>query len=1782
LPSAHTRSINDMAHAPQPLQYPAPGTILPPSTSGPAKLWVLQAGFNSPTTPGGALNGITSDFAPAYSSVSSSSAGSIHAYPSHVQHQRQPSAGAPQPYLAPKTPQGSKTPKTPRGVAVPSRDSNLTELGFPNWVLIFDGVLRKVQDEQYYGNCLGLAGGAAAGPAGGLLARASQNASLTAQSVADLLQSVIGAHLPAWKAFLNSALRAVPSALPNSPNPLAISGPIPPLSQQLLLQSLSAFLRQSLLPHQLSLVLSQLSGQCHYILGRVLRGANFPVDTHVQGPLVSGGNCGLRMYSTPFQARIAVLRSYMYAAQARWKRKMEQQQAYQPLPAPLFYLSPSFAHALGFPESLPRLCAELGPPGFVTAASFKVLPLTPALDETLLASLPRSPNRLDAREEAAPMLASPGGHTMLRSPTSPNGNGALPVSPNGGDAAPNPFLTYTLDAQSLDAEVAADLAQLSSHTSGASPPLLPCGVFATLGTVAGLDLPYEYDDLPQLAAVCRRFQIMLHVEGSNMFGTSSPTTGAGAATANGGASLNGNQQQAAPAAALFDCADSILLSPGSWVGLVHAPSVVAYRDPALLPASSPARGAALEHGLWTSLGQHASVVSLGGGGGTPSTEEFGQLFALWFNLIQIHAASFDTLLARLAAKQAEKVMTVRRLIAAQPFPSFVAPVGEQDEERDAYLQALGQRGGASSAWLPPAPSHPHLFFALSVPAPWSPRDFHMDRSTLNGWLSARLSARLTAKQGDYVAACKVFGLSLLPVQHFDRVGLMYVPSPTSIWTSDASVEEEVSLVARLFSEVVQAELALLETQARLRAEFEEVLLAEAGGNFLYVHPRDIEWAPGVHPGLGGVRFTPAQIPEQHAEEVNMLLQEALSRVQSSWHTSSGGAVPLPAQLQQQQLSEDGESHAQFPSSSAPPPPGLVSMYRQGRTVDGGRACTVLEVSELVARKGLRDLLAELRGAAARLQYPQHILDDMAETLRQGIRQAEERMISTRRQAQAEAIRPTNVLRWVPLVGSVLNWVAPSASEEAAAAANQGQSFDMKKKELSSIKYSYSAGPANAAQVGGAGTRRNSQSGHTGASGPNGDIRINPSAPAGPNAALFPTPSSATPLSINPTGLATTAPPMSTVAASSTASSFSTGSAGAPLPSNGSLSNLHLQQQQTQQASASNSNASTPTSLSGAGGAGPSTGQAHGSGSGSGSSPSQPPSRKPSALQLGQQPPVPTHSGAPTGAAPAQAAFQSGPAPQQQQQAPLQTLQTTPPTSTSPPQQVIQPQAQPQSSVPSQAAPASSSSNPPPVLPPVRISLDEADRDFVELLNHAPRVVTAEQMALLTRGENFLAYFPNEDETTDVPAAAAAASASGTVSPPPSTSVTKLCLFLEPAYRPSAEEALELGVAPQEPVSLLCWCEPNVTRYVKTDQAVAVEQVAALHLGASAVFPRQAVRANCFSIVTQHVQLHLEADASNKRRDWFLALYTLVSQAPAVPTQAPQPQQQPQPQQPLSGSSFSSSSVSPPQAPLSGVSSSSGSTVSSASTASVSIASAGDEEESVLRARGLLEGGMPFVVYVLDKHDSDLTTRHEVVLFYRPPQPGGVPHSLCWCRRGAASLDFSPARSLPLNRTVQICMGKQTKAFKNPAASGADPAACFSVMVEKMILNLEAPSADQRARWLSAFHALMSAAGKRRVFDAEAEQAQQQQHQQQQHPPQPQQYQQQQQHTQPQLQQPHHQTQQPAMQQPFQTQPYQQQQQQPLYQQQQQQPYPHQPFQQPPHQHAPLQALPHQPLQHHLG
>ena len=91
----------------------------------------------------------------------------------------------------------------------------------------------------------------------------------------------------------------------------------------------------------------------------------------------------------------------------------------------------------------------------------------------------------------------------------------------------------------------------------------------------------------------------------------------------------------------------------------------------------------------------------------------------------------------------------------------------------------------------------------------------------------------------------------------------------------------------------------------------------------------------------------------------------------------------------------------------------------------------------------------------------------------------------------------------------------------------------------------------------------------------------------------------------------------------------------------------------------------------------------------------------------------------------------------------------------------------------------------------------------------------------------------------------------------------------------------------------------------------------------------------------------------------------------------------------------------------------------------------------------------------------------------------------WCKRGGG-LDYSAARSMPLNRTVEFCLGRGTKAFLNSGLDDIDASRCFSIMVDKTILNLSCDNEEARDYWLDNFHQVMTAAGKKRIYQNQDE------------------------------------------------------------------------------------------------
>ena len=385
---------------------------------------------------------------------------------------------------------------------------------------------------------------------------------------------------------------------------------------------------------------------------------------------------------------------------------------------------------------------------------------------------------------------------------------------------------------------------------------------------------------------------------------------------------------------------------------------------------------------------------------------------------------------------------------------------------------------------------------------------------------------------------------------------------------------------------------------------------------------------------------------------------------------------------------------------------------------------------------------------------------------------------------------------------------------------------------------------------------------------------------------------------------------------------------------------------------------------------------------------------------------------------------------------------------------------------------------------ISINIDEGEKAILQ----QPLRPLPDVLAFLTQGVVFTSYFPAPDtppvnsEQLSLPNLSA-----------------DLLIFYAPTFRASdgqpSQDATDLGTGP-----VLAWCEPN-TRYMSVDQCIAVEHIHELYLGRKVGWPGGAGGGElCLSIMTPQVSLWLEAESRGMRDEFFLALYALLQslhpvrsrKRPVGPLPATNGERAP------AGAADGSGAVK--KSERSGTATPPAATATTVVTTTPSSDAVVDPAE-LAAARQLLVHGMPFVVYVLDKHDTDVTSRHEVTLWFRPdtgtpssspmPSPSSASSAptdslvghLCWCRRGP-QLDYAPSRSLPITSTVQICLGKQTKALRNAAAADSPSDRCFSILCGRMILNLEATSVDDRQLWLQAFHKLMTAAGKQRVFETE--------------------------------------------------------------------------------------------------
>ena len=287
-------------------------------------------------------------------------------------------------------------------------------------------------------------------------------------------------------------------------------------------------------------------------------------------------------------------------------------------------------------------------------------------------------------------------------------------------------------------------------------------------------------------------------------------------------------------------------------------------------------------------------------------------------------------------------------------------------------------------------------------------------------------------------------------------------------------------------------------------------------------------------------------------------------------------------------------------------------------------------------------------------------------------------------------------------------------------------------------------------------------------------------------------------------------------------------------------------------------------------------------------------------------------------------------------------------------------------------------------------------------------------------------------------------------------------------------------------SCLCWCEPG-HRYITSEQTLPIAAISELHLGnAAPQFPADAEESRCFSIVSDVITLHCEDEDAARRDELLLALYWLLSQVQRSPD-PPQDDDRHSPQPPLAQSPPQQHKPAQAKQPLHGHQAADVVPLSTPSPAAAPTPPtfpppAGLPLSSALE---LLESGSDFTVFLVDRANPALTSRHPVVLWWIPDSTQGKGR-LCWCSRPGGvrgdrvKLEYHPSRSLLLNKEVEVSLGKQTKALCNAGMEDVSAGRCVSILVDKTVLNLAAESEGERDDWLSALHTIMTGAGTRSV------------------------------------------------------------------------------------------------------
>eukprot|EP00808_Paulinella_micropora_P031347 g39992.t1 len=609
---------------------------------------------------------------------------------------------------------------------------------------------------------------------------------------------------------------------------------------------------------------------------------------------------------------------------------------------------------------------------------------------------------------------------------------AASASESGEPIAPS----YCMDLEALEQEIQRD------EQAGR----LPCGIIATIGADIHQGKPFQCDDLVALRRVCDRHNRMwLHAEGGNVL------------------------QSALPDAAVpspFKYADSISCQPLSWYGQ-HPPSGAMGLTFLRVDQSGTDSGPPETPGMvFDSL-----------------SESFSSIFMLWYQLIS-RPPSF---LAEQLASQKALVKQFRDAFAEQKAVHVLCGPNAADHQHLLFFQVSPERKSVLqlaklgavdkiskeeaeqaavnelNRWLYKRLEQ----IALESLDYYEDRDMERSEEDLEEEMDEKKgdkdgkqapngqhggeSAEATSTETSSNAHSRsvslaapsqtseslpstpnwqyMFQNSFTHINYYGHRGFLFHPFSSLLGPSGLSPDNNSDAVTGVVAVIVR-EMDLFVRAIELRDKFQQAINSHMD-MLEWVDPRVLS-ADSPWVGLGAFRCVPNFIRTKDIEEdeERQGYKENLRSINSQLLELLSGHEP--------NLFVEGyflESSSEEASAEQPE----------------AEMCIVVQTSSLLADpQSIARIIKMVSDCVGKVEFPEGVQQDLKEVITRGIEEAQQKLQD---EAVGEVLNADNLIRMLPVVGSVWNWWSPPEEARNQAIKNRvGHNFDLRSRQLHAVKF----------------------------------------------------------------------------------------------------------------------------------------------------------------------------------------------------------------------------------------------------------------------------------------------------------------------------------------------------------------------------------------------------------------------------------------------------------------------------------------------------------------------------------------------------------------------------------------------------------------------------------------------------------------------------------------------------------------------------------------------------------